>query len=612
MPFVADARGRARRWSEAMKGSRAQRTLGAAGKLRVRRAGSILALALGLVSATSGVHAANSEPIQSTLDAPLFYQLLIGELQLREGEPGAAFEVLLDAARRTRDEQLFRRATDIALEARAGERALMAARTWRAAMPYSSESHRYVIQILLALNRPTETVEPLRSLLRLSPDADRPGAIASLPRLFGRTSERRQAGGVIDQVLADYAKEAGPSQLPALVSMGRGWLLAEDPDRALALAEQAHRLDPASDGPPLLAIELLASRPAAEAIVQGHLKAQPADTPIRVLYAQALAAAQRYPEAVTQLEALTRETPDNPQPWLTLGALHLELRHPVEADAALRRFIELIEVTPPGEHEEPGARQEALTQAWLMLSQAAEQRGELQEAETWLSKVESPQRALEVQARRAVLMAQQGRVDEARELVRAVPENDPQDARAKLLAEVSVLREVRRWPEAYEVLGLANERYPDDPDLLYEQSMLAEKLDRFDEMERLLRRVIEIKPENQHAYNALGYTLADRNQRLPEARQLIEHALQLAPGEPFITDSLGWVEYRMGNHSEALRLLRQAYAARPDTEIGAHLGEVLWITGERDEARRIWAEAKQRDANNDVLRETLARLQVNL
>ena len=142
--------------------------------------------------------------------------------------------------------------------------------------------------------------------------------------------------------------------------------------------------------------------------------------------------------------------------------------------------------------------------------------------------------------------------------------------------------------------------------------MIDEKLDRLDEMERLLRRVIELKPDHQHAYNALGYSLAERKIRLPEARALIQKALELSPGEPFITDSLGWVEYRLGNREEAIRLLRGAYQSRPDPEIAAHLGEVLWSAGQTEEAARVFREARSRDAQNDVLRETLARLRVDL
>ena len=132
------------------------------------------------------------------------------------------------------------------------------------------------------------------------------------------------------------------------------------------------------------------------------------------------------------------------------------------------------------------------------------------------------------------------------------------------------------------------------------------------EMERLLRRVIALKPDHQHAYNALGYSLADRKIRLPEARELIKKALALSPGEPFITDSMGWVEYRLGHREEAIRLLREAYRARPDPEIAAHLGEVLWSDGKTDEARKVWREGRSRDSSNDVLRETLVRLRVNL
>jgi tetratricopeptide (TPR) repeat protein len=252
------------------------------------------------------------------------------------------------------------------------------------------------------------------------------------------------------------------------------------------------------------------------------------------------------------------------------------------------------------------------TQAWLMLAQAAAERGDAKAANAWLDKIDNPQRALEVQTRRAILLARQGKVLEARNLVQQVPERRPEDARGKLLAESQVLRDVKRWNDAHAVLASANQRFPDDADLLYEQAMMAEKMSRIDEMERLLRKVIEIKPDHHHAYNALGYSLADRSQRLPEAQSLIKKALELAPGDPFITDSLGWVEYRLGNRDEAARLLRQAYAARPDPEIAAHLGEVLWVSGSHEDARRIWREGRDRDTANEVLRETLTRLQVKL
>jgi tetratricopeptide (TPR) repeat protein len=373
----------------------------------------------------------------------------------------------------------------------------------------------------------------------------------------------------------------------------------------------------------------------AEAMVTDYLARPDAEPAVRLSYVRTLGQAQRYVDATRQLERLTQDNPALPDPWLTLGALRLELKQPKEAEAALLRFVELAGAPPPPaavaaanaaaaatgrtasdtdeDDDEPqagGTRD--LTQAWLLLAQAAEQRGDLVAAETWLAKVENPQRLLEVQARRAGLMARQGKLKEARALIQAVPERTGDDARAKLVAEAQVLRDVKRWQDAATVLAAASQRFPDDTDLIYEQAMVEEKLDRLPEMERLLRRVIALKPDHPHAHNALGYSLADRGVRLPEARALIVRALELSPGDPFITDSLGWVEFRLGNQDEALRLLRQAYAARPDTEIAAHLGEVLWAMGQRDEARRIWQDARGRDASNEVLRETLARLKVGL
>jgi len=560
-------------------------------------------------------------PANSALDSLLFYQLLIGEIEVRSGKADTAFQLILDAARRTRDEQLFRRAVDIALQARAGDDALAATRAWRTSLPESVEAVRLQLQILVALNRVPDTEEPLRTLLARTPEPGRAALIASLPRFFQRTSDPRAALAMIEQVLQPYASDKA-TRTAVRTAIGRAALAAGDGKRALALATEAHADEPTAPGPVLLALELMPQQPAAEAIVVAYLRLPETEPAMRLAYVRALTQGQRYADAITQLETVTRQQPELPAPWLTLGALHLELRHASQAEAALQRYVQLV---PRGSASEPADASEgddgddaptepdaALVQAWLLLAQAAEMRGDFAAAEAYLARVDSPQRALEVQTRRATLLARQGKLPEARELVRRVPERSAEDARAKLLAEAQVLREVKQWREAYDLLEQASQRFADDSEVLYEQAMMAEKLERMEQMERLLRRVIELKPDQQNAYNALGYSLADRGQRLPEARALIRKALDLAPGDPFITDSLGWVEYRLGNRDEALKLLRQAYAARPDTEIAAHLGEVLWVLGQRDEARRILREARNRDAANDVLVETLARLQVDL
>jgi tetratricopeptide (TPR) repeat protein len=585
----------------------------------------------------------------SNLDDRLFYQLLVAEMALNSGDAGSAFELILEAARRTRDEGLFRRSVDIALQARAGEQALTATKAWRQAAPKSTDAMRLQMQVLLLLNRPAAITEPLKELLAQVPAAERPGLITALPRLLDRAQDPKGGANAINDALDAYrdAPTDGATRLAARLAQGRVWLQAREPDRALALAREAQSLEPSSSSASLLALELLRERPAAENIITDYLRQDKADEDVRQLYVRLLTSTQRYADAITQLEVATQRQPKFAPSYLSLGALHLELKHNKEGEAALLRYIDLVQaqnatnatnagtaasatgapaaanteaaqalaqasgIDDDDEEDNNLSRPErGLTQAWLMLAQAAEQRRDFAGAERWLTKIGDPQRALEVQTRRATIMARQGKLVQARELIRKVPERRSQDARAKLVAEASVLREVKQWREAYGVLADANKRFADDSDLLYEQAMVAEKIDRLADMEKLLRKVIAIKPDSAQAHNALGYSLADRQQRLPEARKLIQRALELSPGDPFITDSLGWVEFRLGNRDEALRLLRGAYGARPDVEIAAHLGEVLWTSGQKDEARRVWREGKTRDASNDVLRETLTRLRV--
>jgi len=581
-------------------------------------------------------------PTRSALDALLFYQLLIGEMELRQGQPAVAFEVLLDAARRTRNEQLFRRAVDVALQGRAGDRALAAVRAWRQAMPDSLDAVKLQLQILGALNRPGDAAEPLKLLLGRTPEAERSALIASIPRFFQQATEPKAVATMLEGVLQTH-QQTSSTRVAAHTALSRVWLRAGDAPKALSLLRRAQEAEPGAIGPALAALDLMGKAAAAESIVKSYLARPQAEPAVRLAYARVLMQAQRLADAVVELNDVTRLQPDNAPPWLMLGALQVELRHPHEAERALERYLALNQraatqtsgpkpaslgagaaARPAGNDEDDdddtdspgGAAVQALSdgqaQARMLLAQAAELRQDDAAAEAHLAKIDQPKRLLEVQTRRAGILARQGRVEQARELIRKAPERTEDDARAKLVAEAQVMRDLKRWDDAFAVLQQAVTRWPRDTDLLYEQAMVAEKLNRLAEMETLLRQVMALKPDHQHAYNALGYSLADRGLRLEEARALIAKALELAPGDPFITDSLGWVEFRLGRHEEALRLLREAYRSRPDTEIAAHLGEVLWVIGRQDEARQVWREGRARDASNEVLRETLARLRQDL
>ncbi len=586
--------------------------------------GVALGLALTILStlpAQPALAATDESAVErSAMDAPLLYQILIGELELNAGRNTHAFEVLFDAARRTRDENLFKRAVQVALQSRSADQVQAAVTAWRRTLPQSQDAMRYQLQIAVALNRVGDAVEPFNSALEKTPAQERGSVIASLPSLLERLTDRSQAASAFEPSLLNAAQT--PALRPvALSTLGRLWLAANDAPKAAELADRGHKADPSSTAPVALALETMARAPAAEAVVQAYLTRSDADPSVRLAYGQALAQQQRHSDALQVLQRAVADKPDHATAWLTIGALQLELKQLPQAQQALERFLALTPAEPASIAAAP-ATQDVLraatvsagrAQAFLMLSQVAEQRGDFVGANAWLEKVDADdRRALDVRVRRASLLAKQGKVAEARALVQAAPEQSAEDARAKLLAESQLLRDLKRWQEAFDVLSQGVQRFPDDVDLKYEQAMMAEKLGRMDVMEQLLREVIADKPDHQHAYNALGYSLADRGQRLDEAKQLVRKALDLAPGDPFITDSLGWIEFRLGNRDEALRLLKQAWATRPDTEIGAHLGEVLWSAGQRDEARRIWLEAKGRDGGNDVLRETLQRLKVDL
>lgn len=375
-------------------------------------------------------------------------------------------------------------------------------------------------------------------------------------------------------------------------------------------AIRAQAMDAKAEGPALLALSLMSpGTPQAEAIVKKYLEDRP-QPEVRMAYVRALLDAQRYAEAAAQLQVITAEKPDYAQAWLIRGALELQDGKPSVAEQSLQRYVQLALAK---NHDVPLAEiSRGLTQAYLSLAQIAEQRKDYSGADAWLRRIDSAEDQLNAQLRRAAILARQGKLDEARLLIRSLPEKAPADARLKITAEVQLLRDNKQYAPAYELLTQASARDPEDSDLMYDMAMVAEKLGKVDEMERLLRKIIANKPNYHHAYNALGFSLAERSSRLPEARQLILKALEFAPGDPFITDSLGWVEFRSGNTGEARRMLQGAFEAKPDAEIAAHLGEVLWTMGRRDQALTIWKEGAKINAENETLLETLKRLRVKL
>jgi predicted Zn-dependent protease len=570
----------------------------------------LAALAAALLAACGTAFAADAKepasPQPSALDAQLFYELVVGELSAQTGEATTGVSLLLDAARKTNDPALYQRAVEMAFQARSGDGALQAARAWKQAFPKSREANRQLLQILVVLNRLPDSVEPLRTEIALADGAERNAVIASVPRLYSRVADHKAAVTAVEQGLADAMKDK-ETGAAAWTAVGRMRLAADDSAGALDAIKQAQAINPQSESPALLALEMMEpKRPEAEQLFKQYLAGKPLPE-LRMAYARLLVDSQRYGEAAQQVQAVTSQRPDYPEAWLVQGSLQLQENQDAAAEGALKHYLELVPSVSSADERRAGQ-----AQAFLNLSRIAEKRRDYALANAWLDKIQDPQDLVAAQQRRASILARQGKLEEGRKLIRALPEREPGDARLKMLAEVQLLRDNKQYKSAFDVLAKANASEPFDADLVYDQAMIAEKMGDMADMERLLRDIMAKKPDYHHAYNALGYSFAEHGVRLPEAKELIQKALTYAPDDPFISDSLGWVEFRMGNKAEALQILEAAYKARPDTDIAAHLGEVLWSMGQRDRAQSIWKEGLLLNSDNDTLQETLKRLHVKL
>ena len=320
----------------------------------------------------------------------------------------------------------------------------------------------------------------------------------------------------------------------------------------------------------------------------------------RLEYARLLIGDGRNDAARAQFEELVRRDPASPDPLFALGVLSLQADLRPQARDYFERYLKAIE---EGADREPDP-------AYLNLARVAEDEQKYDEAFDWLHRVRSPEQVLIAKIREAFLLAKINRVDDALQLLRDAPAESADDHTQITLSQGQILRDGHRYQESYDLLAAALQAAPDEPNLLYETAMSAERLNRLDVMETHLRHLVQLRPDYAHAYNALGYTFADRNIRLKEAYELIDKALQLAPDDGFILDSMGWVQYRLGNLTAARDYLGRAYRLKPEADVAAHLGEVMWLQGDREGARNVWREAGRRESDNETLKETLQRLDV--
>jgi tetratricopeptide (TPR) repeat protein len=525
------------------------------------------------------------------LSEAILFKLTLGEIALQRGQPHVAVPAFLEVARETRDPRLARRATEVAWSARFLPAALDAATLWLQLDPDSARARQTVIALLVNQSRLDDALPHLQKWLSAEPDRIGENFL-QLSSLVASHQDKPAIHRLMRTLAAPYA-----SVPEASLAVAQAAWNADDQPAALEATRRALELRPGWELAALFQARALQRDSVDQAVVflEGFLKNNPGARDARLNLARLLVAARRYPDARKQFEILVGEAPNNPEIAMAVATLSLQAKDYPAAELQLRRALEINPKDPDVVR--------------LYLGQVNEELKRDEQALKWYSSV-SPggEQFIAAQARYAGVLARQGKMAEARKYLQDVPAGDAQQRLQLILAEASLLRDAHAYQEAFEFLGAAVAKTPDVPDLMYDYAMAAEKVNRMDVLEANLRRVIAMRPTHAHAYNALGYSLADRNERLAEARTLIETAHKLAPEDSYILDSLGWVLFRQGQFQEALGYLQRAHEARPDAEISAHLGEVLWALGRQAEAQKVWAEALRGQSKNDVLQGTIKRL----
>jgi tetratricopeptide (TPR) repeat protein len=536
------------------------------------------------------------------LTSSLLNQLLKAEFAFRKGDWQGPYLTMLSLAQQTRDPRLARRAAEMAVAARQADDTLAAVRLWRELDPESDEATQYFVGMVVTTDNNADVEPVFVQRLRAAPADKRGMLLFQIQQLLGRAKDKEAAAAMLERVIAPYDGTFEAHIVRAQAAVGRG-----DREAAQRAAQAALAAKPDSEIAVLMMAQVLEDDAKVAPMLEAFLKTHPDAREVRAAHARVLVNQKQYPQARAQFETLLKGRPDDPANLYALGVLATQMNDAPGAETYFTRFIDVLGRNPDDERDP--------TRALLILAQIAEERGDYPAALAWLEKIPAGTEAqlqLSAQLRRAQLMARQGDLEGGRKLLASLKPAEPAQQAQVAVAESQLLRDAGRVLEAYTLMEAAVKRFPKNPDLLYDFALLAEKLGRADVMEKALRDVMLLAPDNHHAYNALGYSLAERNIRLQEAYTLVAKALEMAPGDPFIMDSMGWVQYRLGNLDEAEKQLRNAYALRRDPEIAVHLGEVLFKKGQLAAAQELWREARAKDPQNDTLRTTLARLRQSL
>lgn len=523
-----------------------------------------------------------------SFSADTLYALLTAELAGQRNRFDIALNNYVEQAKATQDAGVAERGFRIAEYLGSDQAALETSLIWAKNAPENIDAQRAAAIQLARAGRYDDSMEYMERVLRGQGDTH-----FDFLALSAAETDPETRNGLLqsfDRLLARYPDNGQ-------LLFGKALLLQQDgrPEEALELLED----QPAAThdvAPLLLRARLLQGMQRSDealALLKKGIRQHPEERRLRLTYARLLVERGRLDDAQKQFTTLLQQSPEDDDLRFSLALVHLEAKAWREAIVYLEELVE---------------RQSHVDAAHFNMGRAYEELGELESALAEYSQVGAGNDYLSAQLRQTELLFKLGRGDEAARRLAEARDSQPDYAIQLYLIETEAQSNHQQYDAAWNTIQQALEQFPEDLNLLYTRSMLAEKRNDLGQMERDLRFILEREPDNAMALNALGYTLVDRTTRYDEGKELIEKAYQLDPDDPAILDSLGWAHYRLGNLAEAERLLRRAAELYPDPEVIAHLGEVLWTTGKQDEARKVWAAALEKQPDNGILRKTLLRL----
>ncbi|MDT7849581.1 tetratricopeptide repeat protein [Methylophilus sp. VKM B-3414] len=539
-------------------------------------------LALWLALMSSPAWSASGTPTITTPTAEFVYKYLLGEVAAQRGEFVLAGQLFLDLAKQTRDPLLAERATQAATIARTPQLALPSAELWSELAPDSIPAAQTASQLLIANGNLEKAIPQIQKVL--ANENIRANAFMELNSLMVRITDKTSVLKTIQQLAKPYPKLA-----EAHFAISQAAYFAHDESLMKAELKQASKLRPGWEPPAQIYGQMLMEKDVQKgmAFYRDFLKTYPESDQIRLSLARALLLQKNTTEAKVEFTKLLERHQNNPDMNVIVGLLALDAKEYTFADRYLEHALEVG-------FKEPN-------KVYFNLGRSAIEQKDDARALQWFDKITDGEQYLAARMAAAGIIARRDGVDAAITMLDNVDGLTPEQQALVIQNQALMLSQAKRGDEAYTLLEKAAKTFPESPELQYDYALSAERKGKYDIMEDTLTRVIKMKPDFAAAYNALGYSYADRNIKLIEAKSLIETATKLSPEDHYIMDSLGWVYFRLGDLSRATEELRRAYAIQQDPEIAAHLAEVLWKQGQREEAQRILDQALSANPGNEIL-----------